>query len=115
MMLDKLRAWIDSRGRDKQEIVNRLTSGNVKSGNNKRIGDNSQSTGHVHNSMLPEGGLQQVLAQHNVHVVSATSVRRLILAARSTRTQLWSGSTLRQNAMGPRLRYWWSARLARHQ
>ena len=67
-MLDKMRAWIDSRGNDKQEILNRLTSDHVKSGNNKRIGDTSES-GHVHNAMLPEGGLQQVFAQHNVHVV----------------------------------------------
>jgi hypothetical protein len=70
MMLDKMRHWIDTQGRDKHEVLQRLTSDNVKAGKNKRIGDNSASTGHVHNSMLPEGGLQQVLAQHNVHVVS---------------------------------------------
>jgi len=69
MMLDKMRAWIDSRGHEKQEILHRVTSNNVRTGNNKRIGDQSLATGHVHSSMLPEGGLQQVLAQHNVHVV----------------------------------------------
>ena len=68
-MLEKMRAWIDSRGHEKQEVLNRLTSHNVKIGNNRRIGDHSQTTGHVHNSLLPEGGLQQALAQHGVHVV----------------------------------------------
>lgn len=68
MMLDKMREWFNGQGRDQQEVLNRLTSANVKAGKNKRIGDNSASTGHVHNQMLPDGGLQQVLAQHNVHV-----------------------------------------------
>lgn len=72
-MLQKMKQWIDSRGHDKQEILHRLSSANVKSGNNKRIGDQSQSTGHVHNAMLPQGGLQEVLKQHNVHVVSKAS------------------------------------------
>ena len=64
-----MRAWIDSRGHEKQEILSRLTSHNVKTGNNRRIGDHSQTTGHVHNSLLPEGGLQQAVSQHGIHVV----------------------------------------------
>lgn len=75
MMLDKMHAWFNSTGNDRSEILRRLTADNVKQGKNKRIGDNSTDTGHVHNSLLPEGGLQQVLAQHNVHVVSAASHR----------------------------------------
>ncbi|WVF72344.1 hypothetical protein IAT40_007158 [Kwoniella sp. CBS 6097] len=71
MMLDKMKAWIDGQGSHKNEILNRLTADNVKQGKNKRIGDNSQSTGHVHNQMLPEGGLQQVVASHNIHVPGA--------------------------------------------
>ncbi|ORX39730.1 putative heterokaryon incompatibility protein HET-C [Kockovaella imperatae] len=71
MMLDKMKHWFQSTGRDQHEILNRLTSENVRAGKNKRIGDNSTDTGHVHNSMLPEGGLQQVLAQHNVHIPGA--------------------------------------------
>lgn len=70
MMIDKVKAWIDGTGRDKQEILNRLTADSVKNHKNKRIGDTSDTSGHVHNQMLPEGGLQQVLAQHNVHVAS---------------------------------------------
>jgi hypothetical protein len=73
MMLGKVREWIDSQGHNKQEVLNRLTAAAVKDHRNKRIGDTSNTSGHVHNSMLPEGGLQQVLAQHNVHVVSAVS------------------------------------------
>ncbi|EIW69543.1 hypothetical protein TREMEDRAFT_73894 [Tremella mesenterica DSM 1558] len=71
MMLDTLRTWIDTRGKDKHEVLNRLTSDNVRAGKNRRIGDTSENTGHVHNSLLPEGGLQAVLAQHNVHVPGA--------------------------------------------
>ena len=69
MMLDKMKQWFHGTGSHQHEILNRLTSESVKAGKNKRIGDNSSNTGHVHNSMLPEGGLQSVLAQHNVHVV----------------------------------------------
>ncbi|KAK6902780.1 heterokaryon incompatibility protein HET-C [Kwoniella mangroviensis CBS 8886] len=69
-MLDKMRNWIDT-VHQKQEILNRLTADKVKSGGNKRIGDTSQATGHVHNQLLPEGGLQQVVASHNVHVPGA--------------------------------------------
>ena len=68
-MLDQVRKWIEGSGRDKQAILNRLTSDSVRQHKNKRLGDNSTDGGHVHNQMLPEGGLQQVLAQHNVHVV----------------------------------------------
>jgi hypothetical protein len=73
MMLDKMHHWIDSQGGNKREILNRLTADNVKAGKNRRIGDTSGATGHAHNAMLPEGGLQQVLAQHNVHVVCLPS------------------------------------------
>ncbi|WWD01562.1 hypothetical protein V866_008507 [Kwoniella sp. B9012] len=69
-MLDKMRNWIDT-VHQKQEILNRLTADKVKSGGNRRIRDSSQATGHVHNQLLPEGGLQQVVASHNVHVPGA--------------------------------------------
>lgn len=69
-MLDKLRNWLDGTGRDRAEILRRLTSDAVRGHKNKRIGDTSESTGHVHNAMLPQGGLQQVVASHNIHVVS---------------------------------------------
>jgi hypothetical protein len=77
MMLDKMHAWFNATGSDRGEILNRLSAENVKAGKNKRIGDDSTSTGHVHNSLLPEGGLQQVLAQHNVHVVGVYIRRSL--------------------------------------
>ncbi|RSH77731.1 uncharacterized protein EHS24_002789 [Apiotrichum porosum] len=67
LMLEHMRKWLDSQGKDRNEILNRLTSDNVKAGKNRRIGDTSPE-GHVHNSMLPEGGLQEVFQQHNVHV-----------------------------------------------
>ena len=70
MMLDKMRAWFQGLGGDESEILRRLNSDSVKNGRNRRIGDHSQTTGHVHNSMLPDGGLQHVLSQQNVHVVS---------------------------------------------
>ncbi|EKD04363.1 heterokaryon incompatibility protein HET-C [Trichosporon asahii var. asahii CBS 8904] len=67
-MFEHMRNWIEQTGRDKNEIINRLGSDNVRNGKNKRIGDNSADTGHVHAAGLPDGGLQAVLAQHNVHV-----------------------------------------------
>lgn len=68
-----MRNWIESTGRDKQEILNRLSSDSVRNGKNKRIGDTSTDTGHVHaGGGLPDGGLQGLLAQHNVHMVSST-------------------------------------------
>lgn len=70
MMLDKMRAWFDNCGRDKQEILNRLTSDSVKAHRNKRLGDNSDSGGGEHNHGSLGGGLQGVLASHNVSVVS---------------------------------------------
>lgn len=54
-----------------REVINRLTADSVRNGRNKRIGDNSSSTGHSHGS-LPDGGLQAVLAQHQVHVPGAS-------------------------------------------
>lgn len=71
-MFEHMRNWIEQTGRDKNEIINRLGSDNVRNGKNKRIGDNSADTGHVHAAGLPDGGLQAVLAQHNVHVVSCS-------------------------------------------
>lgn len=71
-MLQHMRTWIDSTGRDKQEILRRLGKEAVRSGGNKRIGDTSTDTGHSHGS-LPSGGLQGALAQHNIHVVSFKS------------------------------------------
>jgi hypothetical protein len=68
-MLNKLREWIDHQGNKKQAVLDRLTSQAVREHRNKRLGDNSTDGGHVHNAMLPQGGLQQVLAQHQVHVV----------------------------------------------
>ena len=73
-MLDKMRAWIDSRGYDKQEVMSRLSSNSVKIGNNKRIRDQSPTTEHLHNSMLSDVGLQQLLAQHDFHIVSIHSI-----------------------------------------
>ncbi|KAK4689945.1 hypothetical protein P7C73_g156, partial [Tremellales sp. Uapishka_1] len=70
-MMNKMRQWIDTRGQHKQETINRLTSESVRAGKNRRIGDQSQDHGHVHNALLPQGGLQQVLQQHNVHVPGA--------------------------------------------
>ncbi|KIR24943.1 heterokaryon incompatibility protein HET-C [Cryptococcus deuterogattii LA55] len=71
-MLDKMREWINGTGSDKNEILHRLTADMVKQGKNRRIGDTSATTGHVHNQLLPEGGLQQVIAQQNVHVPGAS-------------------------------------------
>lgn len=71
LMLEHMRKWFDSKGGDKHEIINRLSSDNVKAGKNKRIGDNSSGhDDHSHGS-LPDGGLQGVLAQHNIHVPGA--------------------------------------------
>jgi hypothetical protein len=70
MMLDKMRAWFDGCGRDKQEILNRLTSDAVRGHRNKRLGDNTQAGGGEHNHGSLGGGLQGVLASHNVSVVS---------------------------------------------
>jgi hypothetical protein len=131
MMLDVVRKWIDGTGRDKQEILNRLTADSVKQHKNKRIGDNSPDEGHVHNSLLPEGGLQQVLQQHNVHVVRDLdfgSLARLIIqpgaGILNAGQDLMSGKKVRSAkireahqalthlAMGPGLRIRRSARLA---
>lgn len=79
-MLDVVHKWFNEQGNNKNEVLNRLSSDMVKAGRNRRLGDNSASTGHVHNQMLPEGGLQQVLAQHQIHVVSTESVSVLIAA-----------------------------------
>ncbi|WVQ78200.1 hypothetical protein IAT38_000283 [Cryptococcus sp. DSM 104549] len=71
MMLDKMREWINSTGNHKNELISRLSADNVKAGKNRRIGDTSAQTGHVHNALLPDGGLQQVIAQQNIHVPGA--------------------------------------------
>lgn len=72
MMLDKMRAWIDSTG-NKGEILNRLTSDAVRQHRNVRPGHTGGDT-HVHNALLPEGGLQAVVASHNIHVVSSSII-----------------------------------------
>jgi hypothetical protein len=68
IMLDHMRKWWQEQGKDQKASLERLTAQAVREGRNKRIGDNSVSTGHVHNQLLPEGGLQQVIAQHNIQV-----------------------------------------------
>ena len=73
LMFEKMRQWIDSTGSHRNTIINRLTSDSVRAHKNKRLGDHSQSTGHVHNSMLPEGGLQGALAAQKIHVVRLLS------------------------------------------
>ena len=74
-MAEKMRQWIDGTGSQRNTIINLLTSDNVRAHKNKRLGDHSQATGHVHNSMLPEGGLQGALASQKIHVVRALFVR----------------------------------------
>lgn len=69
-MLEHMRKWWQEQGKDQRASLERLTSAAVREGKNKRIGDNSVSTGHVHNQLLPEGGLQEVIAQHNIGIVS---------------------------------------------
>lgn len=72
MMMDRMKKWLDSTGRDRAELLRRLTPDSVKQGRNKRIGHENDDPGaHVHNSVLPEGGLQSVLASHNMHVPGA--------------------------------------------
>ncbi|GMK57922.1 hypothetical protein CspeluHIS016_0407560 [Cutaneotrichosporon spelunceum] len=66
LMLDHMHKWWQEQGKDQQASLERLSSQAVREGRNKRIGDNSVSTGHVHNQLLPDGGLQQVIAQHNM-------------------------------------------------
>ncbi|BEI86570.1 hypothetical protein CcaverHIS002_0608570 [Cutaneotrichosporon cavernicola] len=68
IMLDHMHKWWQEQGKDQQPSLERLTAQAVREGRNKRIGDNSVSTGHVHNQLLPEGGLQQVIAQHNIQI-----------------------------------------------
>ncbi|GHJ86223.1 hypothetical protein NliqN6_2625 [Naganishia liquefaciens] len=69
-MTDEFRNWFQSQGSNQREILNRLTADSVRANRNKRIGDNSTTTGHSHGA-LPDGGLQAVLAQHQVHVPGA--------------------------------------------
>ena len=69
MMMDKMHAWFEGCGRDKNEILNRLTSDAVRGHRNKRLGDNSDAGGGEHNHGSLGGGLQGVLASHNVPVV----------------------------------------------
>jgi hypothetical protein len=69
MMMDKLHAWFEGCGRDKNEILNRLTSDAVRQHRNKRLGDNSDAGGGEHNHGSLGGGLQGVLASHNASMV----------------------------------------------
>jgi hypothetical protein len=68
--MDKLHAWFEGCGRDKNEILNRLTSDAVRQHRNKRLGDNSDAGGGEHNHGSLGGGLQGVLASHNASMVS---------------------------------------------
>ncbi|KAI9638574.1 putative heterokaryon incompatibility protein HET-C [Dioszegia hungarica] len=68
LMLDTVRQWIDEQGSNKQETLRRLTSDSVQNHKNIRIGAKDEYSGHVHNSIAGEGGLQGMLASHNVHV-----------------------------------------------
>ncbi|KAI5455097.1 hypothetical protein NCC49_002368 [Naganishia albida] len=70
-MTDEFHQWFQSLGSNQREILNRLTENSVRNHRNKRIGDNSDTTGHSHGA-LPDGGLQAVLAQHQVHVPGAS-------------------------------------------
>lgn len=84
MMMDKLHAWIEGCGRDKNEILNRLTSDAVRGHRNKRLGDNSDAGGGAHDHGSLGGGLQGVLASHNASMVcSDTRNDVAYLAARS--------------------------------
>lgn len=69
-MLDGMRKWLDETGSQRSTIINLLSSDNVRAHKNKRLSSNSSGQGHVHNQLLPEGGLQGALAQHKIHVVS---------------------------------------------
>ncbi|KAL7416920.1 heterokaryon incompatibility protein Het-C-domain-containing protein [Mrakia frigida] len=71
-MLEFMKSWIDGQGRDKQEVLNRLTAAKVRSGDNRRIGDTSTVThSHDHATSVPAGGLQGMLSSNNVHVPGA--------------------------------------------
>lgn len=98
-MLDKMRAWLDSTGNNRGELLRRLTSDAVRHHKNVRIGDTSASTGHVHNALLPEGGLQQVVAQHNIHVVSLIEHMRSALTAKPGAQVLNAGQDLMSGKM----------------
>jgi hypothetical protein len=87
-MLDKMRAWFDGCGRDKQEILNRLTADAVRGHRNKRLGDNTQAGGGEHNHGSLGGGLQGVLASHNVSVVSLPSISYALMLTQQARRQL---------------------------
>ena len=69
-MMDKVHAWFEGCGRDKNDILNRLTSDAVRQHRNKRLGDNSDAGGGEHNHGSLGGGLQGVLASHNASMVS---------------------------------------------
>ncbi|TXT13760.1 hypothetical protein VHUM_01127 [Vanrija humicola] len=69
-MFNHMGKWLNELGSNKNQAIDRLTAESVKGGKNKRIGDNSTDTGHVHNPLLPDGGLQAVIAQHGGHMVS---------------------------------------------
>jgi hypothetical protein len=100
-MLDKMRAWLD-KIQNRGEILNRLTSDAVRQHRNVRPGDTSAQGGHVHNAMLPEGGLQAVVASHNIHVVSWLCITEgKLTVARCTYFERCSRSYGRQNGKLP--------------
>jgi hypothetical protein len=83
-MLERMRKWLDETGSQRSTIINLLTSDSVRAHKNKRLSSNSSGQGgHVHNQLLPEGGLQGALAQHKIHVVSAACPCYLALLMRS--------------------------------
>ncbi|KAL1411226.1 hypothetical protein Q8F55_002177 [Vanrija albida] len=71
-MFNHMGKWLNELGSNKNQAIDRLTSESVKGGKNKRIGDNSTDTGHVHNQLLPDGGLQAVIAQQGGHMPGAS-------------------------------------------
>jgi hypothetical protein len=99
MMMDKLHAWFEGCGRDKNEILNRLTSDAVRQHRNKRLGDNSDAGGGEHNHGSLGGGLQGVLASHNASMVCPFPFYPILLSFSFFETSLpQRGSYLSSNS-----------------
>jgi hypothetical protein len=88
MMMDKLHAWFEGCGRDKNEILNRLTADAVRQHRNKRLGDNSDAGGGEHNHGSLGGGLQGVLASHNASMVRLFPFFSILLSVSFFETSL---------------------------
>ncbi|WOO81062.1 uncharacterized protein LOC62_03G004590 [Vanrija pseudolonga] len=71
-MFNHMGKWLNELGGNKNQAIDRLTADSVKGGKNKRIGDNSTDTAHVHNPLLPDGGLQAVIAAQGGHMPGAS-------------------------------------------